>query len=117
MVKTSDLFGKAAELALLLDYQDEAVVSREIIKKDTGTITLFAFDAGQGLSAHSAPYDAFVYIFEGTAEIKIADAVSTVEAGQVIILPANVPHSLQALKRFKMLLVMIKSNAGGDSPD
>ncbi len=109
MVRTSDLFGQAAQLASLLDYQDEAVVSRELIKKDTGTITLFAFDVGQGLSAHSTPYDAFVYIVDGSAEIKIADAVSTVEAGQIIILPANVPHSLQAKKRFKMLLVMIKT--------
>jgi quercetin dioxygenase-like cupin family protein len=111
MVKTSDLFGKAAELASLLDYQDEAVVSREIIKKDTGTITLFAFDAGQGLSEHTAPYDAFVYMVDGSAEIKIADTVSTVGTGQVIILPANVPHSLQAEKRFKLLLVMIRSTS------
>ena len=93
----------------LVDYQDGSIVSKEIIRKDTGTITLFAFDQGQGLSEHTVPFDAFVQILEGEAEINIAGQKNLVEAGQIIIMPANKPHSLRALGRFKMMLVMIKS--------
>jgi quercetin dioxygenase-like cupin family protein len=109
LVKTSELFGKAHGLDALLDYQEEAVVSREIIKKGAGTVTLFAFDAGQGLSEHTAPYDALVYIVDGRAEIRVGNDVSTAQASDAIILPAGVPHALQARDRFKMLLVMIKA--------
>lgn len=103
------LKGKAFDITALLDYQNDAVVSREIIKKDTGTVTLFAFDKGQGLSEHTAPFDALVHMLDGEARISISGKPAIVKKGQVIIMPANKPHSLKAIKRFKMLLVMIKS--------
>ena len=103
-----ELRGKALKLSVLLDYQDDAVVSREIIKKDTGTVTLFAFDKGQGLSEHTAPFDALVYILDGEAKIFISGKSHLVKEGEMIIMPANKPHSLKALKKFKMLLVMVK---------
>lgn len=90
-------------------YQDGSVVSREILRKNAGTITIFAFDQGQGLSEHQAPFDAFVYIVDGEADIHIADRSYILKSGEFIIMPANVPHSLKALSPFKMLLVMIKS--------
>lgn len=107
-MKVKDLEGKAIELDKLLDYQEDAIVSREIIKKDTGTVTLFAFDKGQGLSEHTAPFDALVYILDGEADIRIAGKSHLVKKGHMIIMPANKTHSLKAIKRFKMLLVMIK---------
>ena len=79
-----------------------------LIQKDIGNITLFAFDAGQGLSEHTAPFDAVVYILDGTAEISIGGKASTVKTGEMLIMPANVPHALSAKERFKMLLVMIR---------
>ncbi|MGD9332083.1 MAG: cupin domain-containing protein [Desulfobacterales bacterium] len=100
--------GVAFDAAGHVAYLDEAVVSKTLIKKDTGTVTLFAFEAGQGLSEHTAPFDALVQILDGEARISIGDAVQTVAAGQMIIMPANVPHALQAEKAFKMLLVMIR---------
>ncbi len=93
----------------LADYQDDSVVSKTIIKKDTGTITFFAFDKGQGLSEHTAPFDALIYIADGEVEIKISGKVNLVKEGEMIIMPANEIHSLQAVKKFKMCLVMIKS--------
>ncbi|MBU0534496.1 MAG: cupin domain-containing protein [Candidatus Omnitrophica bacterium] len=95
-------------LSSLLKYQNNAVVSREIIKKETGTVTLFAFDKGQGLSEHTAPFDALVYIIDGAAEIVISGKSHTIKKGEMIIMPANKPHALKAIKKFKMLLVMIK---------
>ena len=92
-----------------IQYQDGSVVSKEILNKPTGTITLFAFDKGQGLSEHTAPFDALVYVFDGKAEINIAGKQHNLKAGETIIMPANKPHSLKALERFKMLLVMIKA--------
>jgi len=103
------LRGKAFKVSALLDYQRNAVVSREIIKKDTGTVTLFAFDEGQGLSEHTAPFDALVHIVDGAAEIKISGKPNRLKRGEMIIMPANQPHALTAIKRFKMLLVMIKT--------
>ena len=91
-----------------IEYQDGAVVSREVIRKDTGTVTLFAFDSGQGLSEHTAPYDAFVYITDGEARITVSGDTYNVGSGRMTIMPAGKPHSLHAEKRFKMLLVMIK---------
>jgi quercetin dioxygenase-like cupin family protein len=79
-----------------------------LIQKDIGNITLFAFDAGQGLSEHTAPFDAVVYILDGKAEISIGGKTSTVNTGEMLIMPANVPHALSAKERFKMLLVMIR---------
>lgn len=108
MAKQSDLKGKVFALAPLLDYQKEAVVSKEIIKKDAGTVTLFAFDKGQGLSEHTAPFDALVYIVDGSAEIRIAGKLSIVKKGQIAILPANKPHAVKAVRKFKILLVMIR---------
>lgn len=96
------------DLSGLLDYQPGAVVSREIIRKDTGTVTLFAFDKRQGLSEHTAPFDALVYIADGDARITISGRPRTVKKGEFIIIPANKPHSLKAIRRFKMLLIMIK---------
>lgn len=96
-------------LADLVEYQSDSIVSKELIKKSTGNITLFAFDAGQRLNEHTAPFEAFVYILDGKAEINISGKSFTPEAGESIIMPANEPHAVKALKRFKMMLVMIKS--------
>jgi quercetin dioxygenase-like cupin family protein len=96
-------------LAKLAAYQKGSVVSREIIKKKTGTVSVFAFDKGEGLSEHTAPFDALVYILDGEAKIFISGKPCLVKKGEMIILPANKPHALKAVKRFKMLLVMIKS--------
>lgn len=104
-----DIIGRSGELINLIEYQDGAVVSKEIIKKSTGTVTLFAFDKGQGLSEHTAPFDALVYILDGKAEITISGKSSVVKSGQIIIMPANKPHALKAAERFKMMLVMIKA--------
>ena len=104
-----NLMSQAAELKSLAAYQDGAVVSKEIIKKETGTVTVFAFDKGQGLSEHTAPFDALVCILDGTAEIIISGRSHTVKEGELIIMPAHEPHALKANERFKMMLVMIKS--------
>lgn len=96
-------------LEQVVDTQPGAVVSREIIKKETGTVTVFAFDKGQGLSEHTAPFDALVQILEGQAEISINQEPHTLSAGEMIIMPANIPHALKATQAFKMMLVMIKS--------
>ncbi len=100
---------KAVNLASLVEYQVGSVVSREVVKKPTGTVTVFAFDAGQGLSEHTAPFDALVYVLDGEAEITIAGKPMAVRAGDTVIMPANQPHALKAIQRFKMLLVMIRS--------
>ncbi|MBP1747667.1 MAG: hypothetical protein H6Q52_206 [Deltaproteobacteria bacterium] len=89
-------------------YQDHSVVSREIIRKPSGTMTVFAFDEGEGLSEHTAPFDAVVYLLEGEARITIDGKPHTVKEGEMIIMPANKPHALKAVTRYKMLLVMIK---------
>ena len=100
---------KPEDLKNLVNYQDGSVVSKTLIKKETGTITLFAFSKGQGLSEHTAPFDAMVYILDGKAEITISGKLQTVTSGQMIILPADKPHALKAIENFKMLLVMIRS--------
>ena len=107
--KSVDLKGKAIKLKGLVDYQKGSVVSRTVIDKKTGTVTLFSFDEGEGLSEHTAPYDALVVDLEGECEIKIAGESNHLEEGDVIIMPANKPHALKAISRFKMLLVMIKT--------
>jgi len=104
-----NLSGQPLPLADLVQYQSGAVVSRTVIDKKIGTITLFAFDAGQGLSEHTAPYDAFVQIVDGATAVTIAGNVHRVSAGEMIIMPANVPHALRAEGKFKMLLVMIRA--------
>jgi quercetin dioxygenase-like cupin family protein len=99
----------AFDLAGMIDVQEGSVVSRTLVDREVGTITVFAFDAGQGLSEHTAPYDAFVQVLEGEAHVMIGGEAHHVGAGQIIIMPANVPHSLHAAEPFKMLLVMIRS--------
>lgn len=98
-----------ATLKELAGYQEGAVVSREIMKRETGTVTLFAFDRGQGLSEHTAPFDAMVSVLDGEAEIVIDGEKFTVGEGEMIIMPAHRPHALKANRRFKMMLVMIRS--------
>jgi quercetin dioxygenase-like cupin family protein len=92
-----------------VNYADGSVVSQTLLKKDIGNITLFAFDTNQGLSEHTVPFDAVVYILDGKAEITIGEKTATVDSGEMLIMPANVSHALHAKERFKMLLVMIKS--------
>ncbi len=96
-------------LSGLVNYQDGTVVSRSIIKKNTGNVTLFAFDKGEGLSEHTAPYDALVYIVEGEADIILSGKSNITKAGEMIVMHAGEPHALKATEKFKMLLVMIKS--------
>jgi quercetin dioxygenase-like cupin family protein len=103
------LVGEVAILADLVDYQDGSVVSRTIVGKKTGTVTLFAFDEGQGLSEHKTPYDALVYVLDGEVEIVISGNPFRLKKGEMIIMPADEPHALQAIKRFKMILIMIRS--------
>jgi quercetin dioxygenase-like cupin family protein len=97
------------QLAEMLDYQQDAVVSKTIIDKKTGTVTLFAFDKGQGLSEHTAPFDALVQVLDGEVDIRISGTPHRVKQGHFIIMPAHVPHALQAATPFKMLLTMIRS--------
>jgi quercetin dioxygenase-like cupin family protein len=104
-----DIKSKPIKIDNLAEYQDESVVSREIIKKEVGTVTIFAFDKGQGLSEHSAPFDAMVQIVDGVAEITISGNKNIVKKGELIIMPANEPHALFANEPFKMILTMIKS--------
>jgi quercetin dioxygenase-like cupin family protein len=101
--------GKANGLAGLIEYSKDAIVSKTIMDKPAGTLTLFAFDAGQRLSEHSAPYDAVVQVVDGTGLIRIADTETEVAAGELIIMPGNVPHAVTAGERFKMLLIMIRA--------
>jgi quercetin dioxygenase-like cupin family protein len=100
---------KPAVLAELIDYAQDAIVSKTIIDKPVGTITLFAFDRGQKLSEHTAPYDAVVQVLDGSAELTIGGASANVCAGRIIIMPANVPHAVAAHEKFKMLLTMIRA--------
>jgi quercetin dioxygenase-like cupin family protein len=104
-----DLIGKALDLAGLVGYQQGSVVSRTIIDKPVGSVTLFAFDQGSGLSEHTAPYDALVLVAEGEAEVSISGQPHAVRQGEFIIMPANQPHALRAVTRFKMLLVMVRA--------
>jgi quercetin dioxygenase-like cupin family protein len=108
-IVSPELLARAAGLVELATYVPGAVVSKTLIDKPVGTITVFAFEAGQGLSEHTAPYDAFVQVLDGSARIRIAGQEREVAVGQVIVMPANVPHALHADQRFKMLLVMIRA--------
>ena len=92
-----------------MSYADGSVVSRTLKKTDAGTVTLFSFDTGQGLSEHSAPFDAIVQILDGEAELTIGGKTITAVAGEMVIMPANIPHALEAKKRFKMMLIMVKA--------
>jgi len=103
------LVAQVNKLDALVNYQDGSIVSRTIIDKKSGTLTLFAFWQGQALSEHTAPFDALVYIVDGQADISISGKPQRVSAGEMIIMPANQPHALQAVSNFKMLLVMIRA--------
>jgi quercetin dioxygenase-like cupin family protein len=107
--ENKSLIASVSGLAELVAYQEGSVVSRTLIDKKAGTVTLFAFGEGQGLSEHTAPFDALALIYEGRAEITIAGKPLSLKAGEMTIMPANVPHALKAVKPFKMLLVMVKS--------
>ena len=108
MTKKTDWRGQVIPLANSVAYAPDAVVSKTLLDEKAGTLTLFAFDAGQGLSEHTAPYDATVSVLDGEATIRIDETVHTVRAGELIIMPAGVPHALEAEQRFKMLLIMIR---------
>ena len=103
------LEAQAVNLIDLVDYQEGSVVSRTIIDKKTGTVTLFAFDEGQGLSEHTAPFDALVYLLDGEAEVVISGKPFRLKGGEMVIMPANDPHALKAITRLKMILTMIRS--------
>lgn len=101
--------GEAVNVASLVEYAPESIVSRQLIKNDAGTITLFAFDKGQSLSEHSAPFDALVQIVDGEAELVIGGNSVPAKVGQMVVMPADVPHAVKAPARFKMLLTMLKA--------
>jgi quercetin dioxygenase-like cupin family protein len=96
-------------LGELLQYQDSSIVSRVLLKNKGGTVTLFAFDQGEGLSEHTAPFEALVFVVDGDAEVEIAGKAYRVKSGETITLPANIPHAVRAATRFKMLLTMIRA--------
>ena len=102
------VFTQPMMLLDLIEYQEGSVVSRTIVDKEVGTVTLFAFDKGQGLSEHTAPFDALVYTLDGEVEVTISGKTVQLKKGEMVILPANKPHALKATKRFKMLLIMIR---------
>ena len=104
-----DLRGRPLVAADLVAYDAGAVVSRAIVKKSVGTVTLFSFDKGEGLSEHTAPFDALVHVLDGVAEVVVAGTPHRVAAGQFIVMPAGKPHALNAVERFKMMLVMIRA--------
>jgi len=108
MAENAKLVAQAASLDSLIEYQEDSVVSRTIIDKEAGTVTVFAFDEGEGLSEHTSPYDALVYILNGEAEATISGKSLRLKTGEMTIMPANKPHALSAVTKFKMLLVMIR---------
>lgn len=103
------IYERALNLDTAIDYQDGSIVSQTLIGKETGTVSLFAFAQGDGLSEHTAPFDAMVQVIEGQVEIQIAQTPYILNAGEIIVMPANKPHALKAITNFKMLLTMIKS--------
>lgn len=108
-IKNLELHAQVFNAGNMIDYQGGSVVSKTLVNKPAGTITLFAFDVGQGLSEHTAPFDAMAYILDGEAEIIISGKPHQVKKDEMIIMPANEPHALKAIKEFKMMLIMIKS--------
>ncbi|PWR75948.1 cupin domain-containing protein [Methanospirillum stamsii] len=107
-----ELLGKVFRMKDLIQYQEGTIASRMIILKKSGSITLFSFDEGEGLSEHTAPFDAIVTILEGECEVRVDGVSSGMKEGETIIFPANRPHAVQAIKRFKMMLTMIRENSG-----
>ena len=106
---SQEIVARAINLTNLADYQAGAVVSRSIVDKKTGTVTFFAFDEGQGLSEHTTPFDALVYLLDGEAEVTISGKALRLKEGEMVVMPANKPHALRAVKKFKMVLTMIRS--------
>jgi len=104
---------KPAALADLVDYQAGSVVSQALMKARTGTVTVFAFDAGEGLSEHAAPFDALLFVVEGRATVRVESEDHAMSGGDIVLLPTGIPHAVQAVERFKMLLIMIRD---GESP-
>lgn len=98
-------------LAQMTQYQDGAIVSRTLLQGETGTLTVFSFDEGQALSEHTVPFNAFIQVLDGQAEITIGDKPCLVSAGEIVLMPGGVPHKVRAVKRFKMLLTLFKSRA------
>jgi len=109
MESDEKLISKVSDIKNVVSYHEGSIVSRTIIKKSSGTITFFAFDKGEALSEHTAPFDAMVHIIDGKAEVKISGKPFAVSEGEMIILPAGEPHALTAIERFMMILTMIKS--------
>jgi quercetin dioxygenase-like cupin family protein len=109
MAGNKKLTAQPANLNTLIDYQEGSVVSRTLIDKQAGTVTVFAFDQGEGLSEHTTSYDALVYIIDGKAKITVSGKPLSLKQGEIAIMPANLPHALSATTRFKMLLTMIRS--------
>lgn len=105
----TECLGKGKNLLELIEYANDSIVSKTLLDKSVGTLTLFAFDKGQKLSEHTAPYDAVVQILDGVARVRIKDETHELSDGQIIIMPANVPHAVNAGERFKMLLTMIRA--------
>ena len=106
--KKITLKSQIMKMISLAEYQEDSIVSRTLIDKKAGTVTLFAFDEGQGLSEHVAPYDALVSVFDGEAEITVSGKAFSLKEGEILILPANKPHALKAIRKFKMMLIMIR---------
>jgi len=109
LVKPQSFIDTPLKIERLVQYQKHSVVSKQILNKKAGSLTLFAFDKGEGLSEHTAPYDASVMILDGKAHIKVGGKTRNLKKGEMIIMPAGIPHSLNAVERFKMLLIMIRS--------
>ena len=107
-METSAIHGQKERLADLVSYQDDAIVSKTLIKGETGSVTVFAFDRGQELSEHTVPFDALVCVLDGEAEIRVSQTAHRVRAGEAIVMPANQPHAVKALQSFKMTLSMVK---------
>ena len=103
------LVAQVRRMTDLIDYQEGSVVSRQVMKGDGGNVTLFAFDRGEGLTEHTSPFDALVYVLDGESEVTVSGVASRLREGDMILMPANAPHDLKAPSRFKMLLIMIKS--------
>ncbi len=114
MADSRPVLAQVQDVKDLVAYQEGAVVSRTMVDTNVGTVTAFAFDEGQGLSEHTAAYDAMVIVIEGKVEIRISGRAFQLKEGQIITMPANMPHALKAMTRFKMLLVMIRAKRGTD---
>ena len=107
-MEPSAIHGQKGKLADLVRYQDDAIVSKTLVKGETGSVSVFAFDRGQELSEHTVPFDALVYVLDGEAQIRISEAAHRVQTGQAIVMPANQPHAVKAVRSFKMMLAMVK---------